>query len=119
MTKEKVKKRNLTDVIIESLPEKQAIDIISIDLMNIKNSVADHFIICHAQSKRQVEALADYVLENVRKEKKEKPWHKEGFENAEWILLDYVDVVVHIFVEEKRNFYQLETLWADGIRKEY
>jgi ribosome-associated protein len=81
--------------------------------------VADYYIICHGINRPQVEAIADSVLRYVDKKSGEDPWHKEGVENAEWILLDYVDVVVHIFMEDKRRFYHLESLWADAEIENY
>ena len=87
------------------------------DLRNIENAVTEHFIICHGPSRPHVEALAESVLETVVKESGDKPWHKEGMENAEWILIDYVDVVVHIFQEDVRTFFQLEKLWDDAETK--
>ena len=81
--------------------------------------MSNYFIICHGNTKIQVEAIAEAIEENVRQKIADKPWHKEGLENAEWILLDYVDVVVHIFQESTRSFYNLEKLWADAVIKEY
>ena len=118
----KVKKTNseiLTQWIIHGMQEKKGKEIISLNLSNMPNSVSNFFVICHGNTKIQVEAIADAIEENVRKNLGDKPWHKEGFENAEWILLDYVDVVVHIFQENTRLFYSLEKLWADAEVKEY
>lgn len=84
------------------------------NLKNIQNAVTDYFIICHGTSSTQVEAIADSIEFEVKKITGIKPWHKEGFQNAEWILLDYADVVVHIFQEKIRAFYQIESLWADA-----
>jgi ribosome-associated protein len=109
----------LTQIIINGIQEKKGKEIISLNLTNLNNSVSNYFVICHGNTKIQVEAIADSVVENVRNKLGDKPWHKEGFENAEWILLDYVDVVVHIFQETKRAFYSLEKLWADAEVKEY
>lgn len=118
----KVKQTNseiLTQSIIHGIQEKKGKEIISLNLTNLANSVSNFFVICHGNTKIQVEAIADAVEETVRKNIGDKPWHKEGFENAEWILLDYVDVVVHIFQESTRSFYNLEKLWADAGIKEY
>lgn len=109
----------LTQSIIHGIQEKKGKEIISLNLTNLANSVSNYFIICHGNTKIQVEAIADAVETTVRKNIGDKPWHKEGFENAEWILLDYVDVVVHIFQESTRLFYNLENLWADAEIKEY
>src|ERR1043165_4362962 len=104
----------MKDQIIGGMQEKKAKDIVCIDLRNVKNAVADFFVICHADSKPHVEAIADSVEEFVHKHKGEWPYHKEGTTNAEWILLDYVDVVAHIFRHEQRDFYGIERLWADA-----
>jgi ribosome-associated protein len=104
----------LTETIVEAMQDKKARDIVSLDLRNLDNRVVDKFIICSGDTDRQVDAIAQAVEEYVRKELKEKPWHREGYENKEWILLDYVNVVVHIFVQEKREFYAIEELWGDA-----
>ena len=109
----------LTQTIVQGIQEKKGHNIISLNLSKLGNSVSNYFVICHGNTKVQVEAIADSIEEHVRKKLGDKPWHKEGFENAEWILLDYVDVVVHIFQESSRTFYNLEKLWADAQIKEY
>ncbi|MCF8368228.1 MAG: ribosome silencing factor [Bacteroidales bacterium] len=109
----------LAKIIVEGILKKKGHEIISMNLTKLNNAVSNYFIICHGTSKVQTEAIAGSVMEEALKSKKAKPWHKEGFENAEWILLDYVDVVVHIFLEETRKFYNLESLWADAEIKEY
>ena len=109
----------LVQSIVQGIQEKKGKGIIGLNLTNLNNSVSNYFVICHGNTKVQVEAIADAVEEIVRKKLDDKPWHKEGFENAEWILLDYVDVVVHIFQENTRTFYNLEKLWADAEIKEY
>lgn len=75
-------------------------------------------MICHGDSSTQVDAIADSVIEETRKETGEKPWQKEGMENAQWILIDYVDIVVHVFHREAREFYAIESLWADAPSEE-
>src|SRR5258708_24789551 len=89
--------------IIAGMQEKKAKDIACIDLRNIKNAVADFFVVCHADSKTHVEAIALEVEDYVYKKTGESPHHREGFQNAEWILLDYIDTVVHIFRHEQRE----------------
>nr|MDA3954201.1 ribosome silencing factor [Bacteroidales bacterium] len=89
-------------------------NIVSLDLTEIENSVCKYFVICHGDSNTQVSALADSVIKTVRVETGEKVWHKEGLNNATWVLLDYSDVVIHIFQKEYRDFYKLEELWADA-----
>ena len=114
MTPEIYESEQLTALIIEAMEDAKAKNIVVIDLQDIDHAITNYFVICHGTSKPQLEAIADRVIEKSIKNLKAKPWHKEGFENAEWILLDYVDVVVHIFREDRREFYQLEKLWADG-----
>jgi ribosome-associated protein len=93
---------------------KEYKDIVSLDLRKISSSVSDYFIICHADSSTQVRAIADSVEHEMDKVLNEHLWHKEGQGNAEWILLDYVSVVVHIFKTDKREFYGVEELWGDA-----
>lgn len=81
---------------------------------NHNNAICDAFIICHGTSKTQVEAIADHIIMEVKKKTGSIPWHLEGFENAEWILIDYNDIIVHIFQDSRREFYNLEQLWADA-----
>ncbi|MCC6384193.1 MAG: ribosome silencing factor [Bacteroidia bacterium] len=107
----------LTDAVIKGIQEKKGHEIIQLDLKNTGNSVADYFIICHGNSANQVEAIAESVEETVEKKTKEVPFHKEGFENSQWIILDYFNVVVHIFQEDKRDYYKIEKLWADATQK--
>jgi len=114
MARKKNDSEQLVKLVVEGIQEKKGLDIISMDLTGLKNSVADYYIVCHGNNKPQVEAIVDSVLSHVDKSTGEDPWHKEGIENAEWVLLDYVDVVVHIFQQERRAFYQLENLWADA-----
>jgi ribosome-associated protein len=111
---EEKENRKLLKSIIKGIEEKKGLGITCIHLGQLENAVTDYFIICHGTSKTQVDAIADSVVETVRKEHQEKPWQKEGFENAEWILLDYVKAVVHIFQQKTRDFYKLEELWGDA-----
>ena len=104
----------LVHAVIEGMEEKKAKDITILDLQDIEHAVTNYFVICHGSSKPQLEALAESIIDKTLEKFGTKPWHKEGFENAEWILLDYIDVVVHIFREDRRSFYQLEKLWADA-----
>jgi ribosome-associated protein len=96
------------------MQEKKAQDITIIDLKGIKNAVADYFIICSGNSDTQVDAITDSIENAVYKITSENPWHREGGENREWILLDYVNVVAHVFLKERRKFYSLEELWGDA-----
>ncbi|GAP42529.1 ribosome silencing factor RsfS/YbeB/iojap [Lentimicrobium saccharophilum] len=104
----------LATIVTEGIFEKKGEDVVTIDLRKMHNAVADFFVVCHAGSRAQVEAIADSVQMEVKKAVGHNVWKKEGFENAEWVLLDYVDVVVHIFQETARKYYRLEDLWADA-----
>ncbi len=112
-------KEELSHIIFESIADKKGEGIVSLDLTNINDAITDFFIICHADSTTQVKAIADNIITNVGTQAGEKPWHKEGYENLEWVLIDYVSVVVHIFHKSKRAFYQLEDLWSDAVIKYY
>lgn len=112
--KQEYKSEELVETIIEGLQERKAEDIVKIDLRNIDSSVCKYFIICNGTSSTHVTGIADSVEDYVREEINEKVWKKEGLQNAQWILLDYADVVVHVFQKEYRDFYQLESLWADA-----
>ncbi len=113
--KKKIKEEaDITEFIIEGILDKKGEKVVSIDFTNIHNAIFKGFIICHGNSSVHVETIADSVEEYVRQKSGRKPWHKEGQLNGEWILLDYVDMVVHIFQEKFRSFYQLENLWADA-----
>lgn len=104
----------LVDAVVKGMQEKKAHDIVVLDLKDIPNAAFDYFVICHGDSNTQVEAIANSVEDETIKSIKEKPWHREGMENAEWVLLDYISVVVHVFYKETREFYGLEKLWADA-----
>ena len=104
----------LKEIIIQSIQGKKGNQIVNIDLTKINNSVCEFFIISHGESNTQVKAIAQNIEDKVRQELKEKAYHREGYENAQWILLDYNSVVVHIFQKELRDRYKLESLWADG-----
>ncbi len=111
--------KKIAEVIIHGIQEKKGKDIVSLDLRNISSSVSDFFVVCHADSSTQVKAIADSVEDEMYKAFKEEPWHKEGFQNSEWILLDFVSVVVHIFRTEKRDYYGVEDLWGDAELKRH
>ena len=96
------------------MQEKKAVDIRVIDLRAIPHAVTDYFILCSGSSPRQVEAIADAVVASSYQRAQEHPWQQEGRIAKEWILIDYVDVVVHVFHAEKRDFYALEALWSDA-----
>jgi len=110
---------HISELAVHGIQEKKGNDIIRLDLRNIHSSVADYFVICHADSATQVRAIAASVEEEIYKVFKTDPLHKEGLENSEWIVLDYFDVVVHIFRTDKREFYGVEELWGDAEIKSY
>jgi ribosome-associated protein len=109
-----VNSETLSEVIVKGMQEKKATDIVVIDLRKIKNAVADFFIVCSGNSDKQIDAISDSVDEEVYKTLKENPWHIEGKNNKEWMLLDYADVVAHIFRKDRRAHYALEKLWGDA-----
>jgi ribosome-associated protein len=104
----------LEERIVESIREKKGRNIINIDLTELNNSICEYFIISHGDSDTQVRAIAQNIEEKVKKHRKQDTRHAEGYQNAQWILLDFNTVVVHIFQERTRNYYKLEELWADG-----
>ncbi len=116
MTKKKELKVSeiLSDVVIKGLQELKGENIVNVDLSNIENAVCGNFIICTGTSSTHVSALAGSVEKEVRTALNDKPWKTEGFGNSEWVILDYVNTVVHVFQEEARNFYNLDGLWADA-----
>lgn len=110
------KNKTLTtvDFAIEGMQDKKAKEIVKLDLTNIPNSVTNYFLICHGTSRPHIEAITESVIEFIKRNTGENPINKEGYANAEWILIDYFDVVIHIFQETSRRFYKLEDLWADA-----
>ena len=117
--KSKIKPNDLALSVIEGIREKKGSGIVTMNLGKIKNSICDLYVICHGTSRTQVEAIAGGLEEYVRKNLGVKPWHSEGYDNAEWILIDYFDVVVHVFQKHVRDHYKLEDLWADAELKHY
>ena len=115
----KAETERLVAEIVNGLQEKKGKEIVSLDLRNIESAVTDFFVLCTGDSNTHVNALAGSVEEEVRKALKDKPWHIEGTSNGEWVLLDYVNVVVHIFLDEVREHYNIEGLWADAETREY
>ena len=105
---------NLCKVIVKGMQEKKATDIVVMDLREVKNAVADFFVLCSGNSDKQLEAISDSIDEEVFKAIKEKPWHVEGKNNKEWMILDYISVVTHVFRKDRRQFYALEKLWGDA-----
>lgn len=109
-----VSSEKLSETIVKGMQEKKAIDIVVMDLRKVKNAVADFFVICSGNSDKQLDAIAASVDQEVYKALKENPWHTEGKNNKEWMLLDYIDVVAHVFRKDRREFYALERLWGDA-----
>ena len=105
--------------IIAAIQEKKGISIVSLDLRKIKEAVADFFIICEAGNQPQIRAIADNVESRVKEKCDENPYHHEGFQNLQWVLIDYVNVVVHIMLPENRRFYKLEEMWSDAVSEEH
>lgn len=104
----------LKEEVIKGMQEIKAKNIICIDLRKIPGAVSDFFVVCHGDSSTQVDAISRSIYDVVLDDMGEKPWHQEGRQNAEWILLDYVDVVAHVFHREAREFYNIEGLWGDA-----
>lgn len=108
----------LADIVVHGMLEKKAHNIVKIDLRELASSVTDIMVICHGDSDRQVMAIADSVIDEVKKQTGENPFSREGFSQGDWVLVDYVNVVVHVFKKEVREFYAIEDLWGDGIVQE-
>lgn len=108
------KASKIIKTIISAIQEKKGKNIISLDLRKINEAVADFFIVCEAASQPQIRAIADNVDDKVREKCGEKPFHHEGYNNLQWVLIDYVNVVVHIMLPENRKFYKLEEMWSDA-----
>ncbi|MBT6815151.1 MAG: ribosome silencing factor [Flavobacteriales bacterium] len=104
----------LLETIIEGIHEVKGIDTSILDLKKVETAVCKYFVICSGTSNTHVSSIADSVKKNVSKEIQEKPWHIEGLNTSEWVLIDYSDIVVHVFQEETREFYRLEDLWGDA-----
>jgi ribosome-associated protein len=104
----------LSKLIVKGMEEKKASNIVVMDLRDIKNTVSDFFVICSGSSDTQLEAISSSIEDEVSKISNEKPWQSEGKTNRQWILMDYVNVVVHIFLKDTREFYGLEELWGDA-----
>ncbi len=101
-------------LIIEAIQEKKGHQIVTIDLSQVENSICDCFIICHGESVTQVGAITESIEKKLKEEAKIRAHHVEGLLNSQWVLLDFFDILVHVFQEEYRSFYKLEELWADG-----
>ena len=114
MQKRKASADELITLILDGIEEVKGLEINVLDLREIENTVCDFFIICNGTSNTHVNAIVNSIQKTVSKALKDKPWHVEGTENAEWVLLDYVNVVVHVFQKHIREFYDVEGLWGDA-----
>lgn len=114
MAKEKYNTDQLIAAILEGIENVKGEDINLLDLREIENTVCDYFIICSGSSNTQVNAIVSSIQKVVSKTLKEKPWHVEGTDNAEWVLVDYVNIVVHVFQKQIRDYYDIESLWGDA-----
>ncbi|PWL37453.1 ribosome silencing factor [Flagellimonas aquimarina] len=114
MQKTKASADELIALILHGIEEVKGVDINLLDLREIENTVCDYFIICNGTSNTHVNAIVSSIQKTVSKAIQDKPWHVEGSENAEWILMDYVNVVVHVFQKHIREFYDIEGLWGDA-----
>ena len=108
----------LVQYVVKGIEEKKGNNIVCINLKKIPNSACDYFVICEGNSRTQVQAITGSVEEFVEKNTGSRPWHVEGLQNAEWVLMDYVNVAVHVFQPEVRSYYNLESMWADAEIKE-
>ncbi len=114
MTKEKINADQLITTIVGGIEEVKGKEITILDLRDIENTVCDYFIVCEGTSNTQVNAIVSSIQKQVSKTLKDKPWHIEGVDNAEWVLMDYVNVVVHVFQKHIREYYDIESLWGDA-----
>jgi len=113
------KNSKLIKTIINAIQEKKGENILSLDLRKVNEAVADFFIICEASNQPQVRAIADSVEQEMKKKCDEYPYRHEGMKNLQWVLIDYVNVVVHVMLAETRKFYKLEEMWSDAVAHEH
>tara|TARA_R110002096_G_scaffold68478_5_gene165236 strand:- start:11325 stop:11696 length:372 start_codon:yes stop_codon:yes gene_type:complete len=114
MAKQKISADQLISVIISGIEDVKGKEINILDLREIENTVCDYFIVCEGTSNTQVNAIVSSIQKKVSKALKDNPWHTEGLDNAEWVLIDYVNVVVHVFQKHIRAYYDIEGLWGDA-----
>ena len=105
--------------IIRAIQEKKGENIVSLDLRKIPEAVADYFIICEASNQPQIRAISDFIEDEVKKNCGERPYRHEGKQNLQWVLIDYINVVVHVMLPEQRKFYKLEEMWSDATIEEH
>ncbi|NMM49466.1 ribosome silencing factor [Marinigracilibium pacificum] len=109
----------LAALVVEGMQDKKAKDIVLLDLREVKNSISDYFVICTGGSDTQIEAIADSIEKKVFEQASENPFNKEGTQNRQWVIIDFVDVVAHVFSQKDREHYNLENLWGDADIKTY
>lgn len=114
VAKEAINSKKLSELVVQGMLEKKASDVVVMDLREVKNAIADFFVLCSGNSDTQIDAISESVEEQVHKNSQQNPWRREGKQNNEWIIIDYVDVVAHVFNKDKRAFYALEELWGDA-----
>ena len=114
MAKKEKSVDQLITKIVEGIEEVKGQQVDILDLREIENTVCDYFIICNGTSNTQVAAIVNSIQKLVSKSLQEKPWHVEGMENQEWVLMDYINVVVHVFQKQIREYYDIESLWGDA-----
>ena len=113
------KNSKIIKVIIQAIQEKKGEKIISLDLRKIQEAVADFFIVCEAGSTTQVRAIADFIEKEVKEKSAEIPYMHEGRQVLQWVIIDYINVVVHIMLPDSRRFYKLEEMWSDAVMEEH
>jgi len=114
MAKKQTNADQLITTILAGIEDVKGKDINILDLREIENTVCDYFIVCEGTSNTQVTAIVNSIQKKVSKDLKDKPWHIEGMDNAEWVLMDYVNIVVHVFQKHIREYYDIESLWGDA-----
>lgn len=113
------KNSKIIKTIISAIREKKGENTISLDLRKVNEAVADFFIVCEATNQPQVRAISEFVKQEVKQKCDEHPYHHEGYQKLSWVLIDYVNVVVHVMLAETRRFYQLEDMWSDAAVQEH
>jgi ribosome-associated protein len=113
------KNSKLIKTIISAIQEKKGENIISLDLRKVNEAVADFFIICEASNQPQVRAISEFVEQELAEKCEEHPYRHEGMKNLQWVLIDYINVVVHVMLPETRKFYKLEEMWSDAVANEH
>ena len=119
MTDKEITSDVLAEIAVAAIKEKKGQKTVKLDMRQTAGSICDFFVICQADNPRQVLAIADEIEDYLRENAGERPVHIQGRENAQWVLLDYITVVVHVFLDSVREFYRLESLWADAPRTDY